>query len=250
MDYCLPCRRPLNGTVTCPECGAYESDAAPPGDRSGGAPAAGTAVWDVLLSEGSGPSESPDVAWSPASSADAPAARRRPPPQLKKYGVRALVAATFAVLGGLAGASLLPQHSIDPPQALPTPDQASPDEPDADVTASPTASRSPERPATRPGRGGAVRDRSSAGTRSPRATPTPRESPAPQAPATTSSPPSATAGPTPRPPDGRPSQSASSPTATPSASPSVSVSPSPPPSGPTPSTTVVPVPGGQPGGRT
>ncbi|GFH34222.1 hypothetical protein SCWH03_04350 [Streptomyces pacificus] len=25
MDYCAPCHRPLNGAVTCPECGAYDS---------------------------------------------------------------------------------------------------------------------------------------------------------------------------------------------------------------------------------
>ncbi|WP_455247937.1 SCO2400 family protein [Streptomyces xantholiticus] len=249
MDYCHPCRRTLNGTVTCPECGAYESDMAPPSDRSGDAPAADPAVWDVLFSEEPHSFESPDASWSPSSSADVPEARRRCPPRLKKYGGRTLAAATFAVLGGLAAASLLPQQSAGSPQALPSPEQSSPDEPDVHVTESPTVSRPAERPATRPARGGGVRDRSSAGTRIPRATATPRESAAPQAPAATSPPPPVKPRPTPRPSNGRPSQSASSPPATPPtsppasppASPSASVSASPP-SGPTPSTTGVPVP--------
>ncbi|MGN9793094.1 SCO2400 family protein [Streptomyces sp. OZ13] len=259
MDYCLPCRRTLNGTVTCPECGAYESDTAPSSDRSVGAPAADTAVWDVLFSEGPGCLESPDAAWSPTSSADVPAARRRPPARLKKYGGRTLAAATFAMLGGLAAASLLPQDSTDPPRALPSPEQPSPDEADVDVAGSPTVSRSPERPATRPARGGGVRERGPAGTPRPRATATPPESPAPQAPAATSPPPPVKARPAPRPSTARPSQSASSPTATPPASPPVSPSASPPaspsasvsaspPNAGTRSTTGVPVPGGQPRG--
>ncbi|WP_444545426.1 SCO2400 family protein [Streptomyces xantholiticus] len=249
MDYCSPCRRPLNGTVTCPECGAYESDTAPPSDRSVAAPEADPAVWDVLFSEEPHSFESPDASWSPTSPADVPEARRRCPSRLKKYGGRTLAAATFAVLGGLAAASLLPQHSAGTPQALPSPERVSPDEPDVEVTESPTNSRSAERPATRPARGGGVRDRSSAGTRIPRATETPRESPAPRAPAATSPPPPVKARPTPRPSNSRPSQSASSPTATPPASPPASPSASPsasvsasPPSGPTPSTTGVQVP--------
>ncbi|WP_435877988.1 SCO2400 family protein [Streptomyces kurssanovii] len=264
MDYCLPCRRTLNGTVTCPECGAYDSDTAPSSDRSGDAPAADPPVWDALFGEGPGSLESPDVARPPTSSSDATAARHRLPPRLRKYGGRTLAAATFAMLGGLVAASLLSQDSADAQRALPHPEQASPDEPDADVTGSPTASPSPDRPATRPARGGGDRARGPAGTRRPGATATPPESPAPQAPAATGPPPPAQAGPTPRPSDDRPGQSASSPTATrpasppaspstspstspsasPSAGPSASVSASPP-NGPTRGTAGVPVPDGQ-----
>jgi hypothetical protein len=242
MDYCFPCRRALNGTVTCPECGAYDSDMATPSDRSGGARAADPAVLDALVIEGPGTLESPDVSWSPTPSADVPTARRRCPPRLRKYGGRTLAAATFAMLGGLAATSLLPQHSAGagPPQAAPSPEQASPDEPHVPVTESARASRSPERPATHPARG-SVRDRNSGATRSPRATATHRESPASRTPAVPTSPPvpPVKARPTPRPSSGRPSHSAS-PTATPSASPTGSASSSPT-SSPAPSTTGVPV---------
>lgn len=237
MDYCFPCRRALNGAVTCPECGAYDSDMPPPSDRSGGAPAVDTAVLEVLFSEGAGSFEPPAPAWSPVASADAPAARRPCPPRLKKYGGRTLAAATFAMLGGLAAASLLPQHSVGSPRAAPSPEQASPDEPHVPVSESPRASRPPERPATHPARG-SVRDRNSGATGRPRPTATHRESPASQTPSAPTGPP-VKARPTPRPSPGRPSHSAS-PTATPSASPTGSVSTSPT-SSPAPSTTGGPV---------
>lgn len=236
MDYCLPCRRALNGAVTCPECGAYDSDMATPSDRSGGARAADLASLDALVIEGPGSFESPDVSWSPAPSADVPAARRRCPPRLKKYGGRTLAAATFAMLGGLAAASLLSQHSAGPPVAAPSPEQASSDEPHVPDTESPGASRTPERPATHPARGGA-RDRNSDATPRPRPTATHRESPAARTPAAPTGPP-VKARPTPRPSSGRPSQSAS-PKPTPSASPTGSASTSPT-SSPAPSTTGAP----------
>lgn len=236
MDFCFPCRRALNGAVTCPECGAYDADMAPPSDRSDGAPAVDTAVLEVLFSEGPGSSESPAPPWSPAPSADVPAARRGRPPRLRKYGGRTLAAAAFAMLGGLAAASLLPQHSAGSTRAAPSPEQASPDEPHVPVTESPRASRLPERPATHPARG-SVRDRNSGAPRRPRPTATHRETPASRTPAAPTTPP-VKARPTPRPSRGRPSHSAS-PTATPSASPTGGVSTSPT-SSPAPSATVVP----------
>ena len=247
MDYCIPCRRTLNGTVTCPECGAYEADTVPANDRSDSAPAADPAVLDGLFSEGPGSYESPDVSSSPTPTADVPAARRRCPPRLKKYGGRTLAAATFAMLGSLATALLLPQQSAGTPGAAPSPEQATPDEPDVRVTEPPRASRSPERPATHPARGD-VRDRK--GTGRPRATATDRESPTPQASAATTSPrPPVKARPTPRPSSARPSKPASPPTATPPPSPPASPPSSPsasPTSSPLPSTTGVPETGGQP----
>ena len=224
MDYCLPCRRALNGAVTCPECGAYDSDMATPSDHFGGARAADLAALDALVIEGPRSVESPDVSWSPAPPSDGPAARRRCAPRLKKYGGRTLAAATFAMLGGLAAASLLTQHSAGSPMAAPSPEQASSDEPDVSVTESPEASRIPQRPTTHPARG-SVRDRNSDATRRPRPTATHRESPAARTPAAPTGPP-VKARPTPRPSSDRPSQSAS-PTATPSASPTGSASASP-----------------------
>lgn len=224
MDYCLPCRRALNGAVTCPECGAYDSDMATPSDGSGGARASDLAALDALVIEGPGSFGSPDVSWSPAPSADAPSARRRSAPRLKKYGGRTLAAATFAMLGGLAAASLLSPDSAGAPLAAPSPEQASSDEPDVPVTESPGATRIPERPATHPARGSA-RDRNSDATRRPRPTATDRESPAARTPAAPTGPP-VKARPTPRPSSGRPSQSVS-PTAPPSASPTGSPSTSP-----------------------
>lgn len=236
MDYCFPCRRALNGAVTCPECGAYDSAMPPTSDRGGIAPEVDTAVLEVLFSEGPASFESPAPPSSPATSADVPAARRHCPPRLKKYRAGTLAAATFAMLGGLAAASLLPQHSAGAPRAATSPEQASPDEPHVPVTESARASL-PERPATRPARG-SVRDRNSGAPRRPRAATTPRESSTSRTPAAPTGPPMK-AKPTPRPSSGHPSHSAS-PTATPSASPTGSISTSPT-SSPTPSTTGVPV---------
>lgn len=238
MDYCLPCRRVLNGAVTCPECGAYDSTTAPPIDRSGGgAPTVDTVLPEILFSEGPSSFESPEPLRPPAPSADAPAARRHPQ-RLKKYGGRTLAAAALTMLGGLAAVSLLPEHSAGAPGAAASPERVSPDEPEAHVTKSPKAT--PERRATHPARG-SVRDRSSGTTRRPSATATHRESAASPAPTATTSPP-VRARPTPRPSHGRPSHSASpTPTTpTPSASPTGSVSTSPTGS-PAPSTTGGPV---------
>ncbi|WP_420877920.1 SCO2400 family protein [Streptomyces agglomeratus] len=260
MDYCVPCRRTLNGTVTCPECGAYDSGLQPPSDRAAEAPAIGTAAMEVLLNEGPGPVEPPDVprhAADPAAvpatlppSAAVPTARARSatvavpqlqrhrPPRWKKYGGRALAAATFAILGGLATASLLPDRSAGAPQAAPSPDQASPDEPQEEATEPPKASRSPERTATRPARGTA-RDRNKGVTRRPLATPTPPKPPASKAPTSAPAPPPAKVTPTPSPSSGRPSKSPPA-TTTPSPSPTGSVSASPTGS-PAPSTPGAPV---------
>jgi hypothetical protein len=247
MDYCAPCRRTLNGTVTCPECGAYETGTVPANDRSDSAPAADPAVLDGLFSEGRGPVGPAGTPSALVPPADVPADRRRCPPRLKKYGGRTLVAATFAMLGSLATALLLPQPSAGTPEAAPSPEQASPDAPDVHVTEPPRASRSPERPATRPATRparGDTRDRKDTGR--PRATATERDSPTPRVPAvTTGPPPPVKARPTPRPSRDRPSKPASPPAATPSASPPSSPSASPT-SSPLPSTTAVPETGGQP----
>jgi hypothetical protein len=245
MNYCIPCRRPLNGTVTCPECGAYESETAPANDRSDSAPAADPAALDGLFSEGPGSVEPSGVSSLPLPTAEEPAARRRCPPRLKKYGGRTLAAATFAMLGSLATALLLPQPSAGTPGAAPSPERASPDEPDVRVTEPPRASPSPspERPATHPARGD-VRDRD--GTGRPRATVTDRESPTPRTPTATSSPPPPVkARPAPGPASGLPTKPASSPTVTPSATPPSSPSASPT-SSALPSITGVPETGGRP----
>ncbi|NUL14854.1 SCO2400 family protein, partial [Streptomyces lunaelactis] len=186
MDYCVPCRRTLNGAVTCPECGAYDNGMAPLGDWGGGAAEVDTAAMEV--SEGRDSAEPRGVPSSltpsvPGASvtADVPEDRRHGSPRWKKHGVRTLAAATFAVLGGLASASLLPHHSAGLTQAAPNPKLASPDEPQGhDASKPPTATPTPERPATHPGRGTA-RNRNGGVTRRPDATPTQRESPAPQA---------------------------------------------------------------------
>ncbi|WP_439333931.1 SCO2400 family protein, partial [Streptomyces chryseus] len=225
MDYCIPCRRPLNGTVTCPECGAYDSDVQPPSGRTAEAPAVDTAAMEVLLSEEPGPVEPPGLprhAAPPAavSAAQAPSAtvavpelrvatiavpqprsgavhqvQRHRPPRWKKYGGRTLAAATFAILGGLATTSLQPDHSSGAPQATPSPEQAAPDEPQRQATKPPKVSRSPERPATRPARG-TTRDRNKAVTRRPRTTPSPPEPSASKTPTTNPAPPPAKATPT------------------------------------------------------
>jgi hypothetical protein len=241
MDYCVPCRRALNGTVTCPECGTYDSDMAPPSDRSGDAPAVDTAVLEVLFSEGPVSSEAPDIPWSPTPSTDVPEARRRCPPRRRKHRGRTLAAAAVAMLGGLAASSLVLQHSAGHPRTAPSPERAQ-----VHVTKSPKASRPPERPATHPARS-SVRDRNGGATQRPRAPATHREAPVSPTPAASTSPPPVKAGPTPRPSSGRPSPSAS-PTAPPSASPTGSISASPTGS-PTPSTTSVPLPNAQGRGR-
>ncbi|MDQ0840593.1 hypothetical protein QFZ68_000273 [Streptomyces sp. V1I6] len=244
MNYCIPCRRPLNGTVTCPECGAYEPETVPANEGNDSAPAADTAALDRLFSEGPGSSEPTDVSSSPT--VEVPATRRRCSPRLKKYGSRTLAAATFAMLGSLATALLLPQQSAGTPGAAPSPEQASPDEPDVRVTEPPRASRSPERAAAPPARVD-VGDRNGTGRR-PRATATERDSPTPRAPAATiGPPPPVKARPTPRPSSGRPSKPASSPSATPPPSPPSSPSPpsASPTSSPLPSTTGVPETDGQ-----
>lgn len=268
MDYCVPCRRTLNGTVTCPECGAYDSGVQPPSDWTTEVPAVGTAAMEFLLDEGTGPVEPPGVPVAQARAATGavpepraaseavpepraatvavpesraaavPQIQRHRPPRWKKYGGRTLAAATFAILGGLATASLLPDHSAGAPQAAPSPEQASPDEPQGQAAEPPKASRSPEREATRPARGTA-RDRNKGVTRRPRATPTLPEPPASKAPTTDPAPPPAKATPTPSPSSGRPSQSPPV-TTTPPPSPTGSVGASPTGS-PAPSTPGAPV---------
>ncbi|MGW7367505.1 SCO2400 family protein [Streptomyces sp. NPDC054841] len=240
MDYCIPCRRTLNGAVTCPECGAYDHGMAPLSDGGGDAPAVDTAAMEVLFDQGpdsAKPRRGPSLVTPQVPATDLPEARRHGPPRWKRYGVRTLAAATFAVLGGLATASLVPQHSAGLPQAAPSPEPASPDEPQGhDTSRPPNASRSPDRPATHPGRG-AARKRNDGVTRRPDATPTDRESPAPQASAAPVSSPPVKAVPTPSPSSGRPSQPPLPPT-TPTPSPSTSAGASASPTGsPAPVTT-------------
>jgi hypothetical protein len=65
MDYCIPCSRTLNGAVTCPECGAYDSDMAHLSDRGEGA----SVAVDYAMPEGrfgGEPGPSPDVLEVPA----------------------------------------------------------------------------------------------------------------------------------------------------------------------------------------
>lgn len=98
MDYCVPCRRTLNGAVTCPECGAYDNGMAPLGDWGGGAAEVDTAAMEV--SEGRDSAEPRGVPSSltpsvPGASvtADVPEDRRHGSPRWKKHGVRTLAAA-------------------------------------------------------------------------------------------------------------------------------------------------------------
>lgn len=59
MDYCIPCNRTLNGAVTCPECGAFDSGMTQPSERRDGAPAVDGAMPEVLFNGDPGSSESP-----------------------------------------------------------------------------------------------------------------------------------------------------------------------------------------------
>ncbi|MGA5041973.1 hypothetical protein ACPCA8_33770 [Streptomyces capoamus] len=223
MDYCIPCNRTLNGAVTCPECGAYDSGMAQPGERGDGAPAVGAPIPDAR------PTGAPDGAALPGPSI---AARDLPehgygrPSRLRKYAVRSLAAAAFTILGGLATASVLPQSAAPRAASPPEPSFTEP-EPEVRVTGSPA---SPEREPTRPARRG-VRDRSGDGGRQsapapPRGTPPVSRSSTP----TTSAPPPVEEKPTPRPTRSRrpsPPPRTATPSSRPSASPSVSVSASP-----------------------
>lgn len=249
MDYCVPCRRPLNGTVTCPECGAYDYGMALPGESGDGAPVDDTAAMEVLFGAGPDPvdTSSPSsaipaprkrAAETATASASTPPAegsearRRHGAPRWKKYGAQTLAAAAFTVLGGLAVGAVLPEsvagpQSADVPDATPGPEQASSEAPQGRAAAPPQASRPPERAATHPARG-TGRDRDSEVIRPPRATDTQPESPTPPAPPAVTAPPSAKPTPAPRPPSGRPS-----PSPTPTAPPTPAPTPTPSPSGTT-----------------
>ncbi|MFI1400527.1 hypothetical protein [Streptomyces sp. NPDC020681] len=216
---------------------------APLSDWGSGAPEVDTAAMEVLFGEGRDSAEPRGVPSSHTPSvprasvaADVPEDRRHGSPRWKQHGVRTLAAATFAVLGGLASASLVPHYSAGLPQAAPNPKLATPDEPQAhDTRKPPTASPAPERPATHPGRGTA-RNRNGGVTRRPDTTSTQRESPAPQASPAPASPPPVKARPTPGPSSGRPSQ-APLPPPTPAPSPTTSADASASPTGsPTPIT--------------
>jgi len=219
MDYCIPCSRTLNGTVTCPECGAYDPGVAQLSDRRGGAPAAEAAMPEVRSSRGPSSSGSP-LPGSPTASQDLSADRYDRPARLKKYAVRSLAAAAFTLLGGLATASVFPQSTA--PRAASIPEQPSPEEPGVRV---PDTQASPERVTTHPARKG-VRDRNGDGIRRPPPTATRSTSPVSRPPATTSAPPPVKAKPTARASSGRRPSSPSR-TATPSARPSASPSASP-----------------------
>ncbi|WP_436844407.1 SCO2400 family protein [Streptomyces wuyuanensis] len=271
MDYCVPCHRTLNGAVTCPECGAYDSAMAPTGEipvaatggipvaPTGGIPVAATDMPGIRTEEPTAPEGPPaDIATVPAPAgtatppgpaATAPAlaaaavtapARRPRPRRWRTYGGRTLAAAAFAVLGGLGTSSLLADGSAGLPQAAPSPDLPSSDGPREHGTARPTASAAPERPAGHPARG-AARERDGGAPGLPRATPSSARPPAARTPAPVpdSAPPAVSAGPSARPSTGRPVPSPS-PTAPTSPSPGGSTGASPTGS-PSPSTSEVPV---------
>lgn len=227
MDYCIPCNRTLNGAVTCPECGAYDSGITQLSERRDGAPAVGAAMPEVRFDEGPGSSESPlpesPLLGSPTPSPDLPAVRPDRPSRLRKYAVHSLAAAAFTILGGMATASVL--HQPAAPRAASTPESSSA-EPEVVVTDSPA---SPERVPTRPAREG-VADRNGDGNRRPLPTPPRSKPPVSRPSATTSAPPPVREKPTPRPPSSRrpstPSRTAT-PSTRPSASPSGSISASP-----------------------
>lgn len=223
MDYCIPCSRTLNSAVTCPECGAYDSDMAELSNHTGGAPRDDTAIAKVHVPEGLPPFGSAGDPGSAPPAPDLSAARNRPP-RLKKYAVRSLAAAAFTILGGLATASVLPQSTA--PRAASIPEGPSPDELQGPVSDSPT---SLVRVTTHPARKG-VQDRNSDGIRRPVPTPTRSERPTSRPPSTTSAPPRVKPRPTPRPSSsGHPNSPKPTATASarPSASPSSSISPSP-----------------------
>ncbi|WP_420710976.1 SCO2400 family protein [Streptomyces sp. NRRL S-118] len=266
MNYCVPCRRPLNNTVTCPECGAYDDDMALPGGSGDGAPAVDTAAMEALFSVGPDPVEPPapspaipaprkraaETAPAPASPTEVPEGRRRHgAPRWKKYGARTLAAAAFTMLGGIAAGTVLPDptakpQSADLPDVPPGPEQSPTEPPQGHATAPPRASSPPERAVTHPARGSS-RDRADEVIRPPRATVTHPPSHSPTAPPATTTPPSATPTPAPHPSSGRPSPSPTPtapstppPTATPTPSPSSSTG-TPPTDDPTPSPTVRPL---------
>lgn len=260
MDYCVPCRRTLNGAVTCPECGAYDSAMAPTGGipvaATGGIPVAATDVPEIRPEEETATGGASDVAPAPADTATPPgplatapavaaaavaAPVRHPRPRRwRTYGGRTLAAAAFAVLGGLGTSSLLADGSAGLPQAAPSPELPSSDGPREHGTAGPTASAAPERPATHPARG-AARERNGGAPGRPRVTPPSARPPAARTPAPVpdSAPPPVTDGPSARPSTGRPVPSPS-PTAPTSPSPGGSTGASPTGS-PSPSTSEVPV---------
>lgn len=225
MDYCIPCNRTLNGAVTCPECGAYDSGMAELSERRDGAPAVGAAMPEVRFNEGPGSSESP-LPGPPTPSQDMPADRHDRPSRLKKYAVQSLAAAAFTLLGGMATASVLQQPADPPAASAPEP---SPAEPEVRVTDSPASPASPKRVPTHPARQG-VRGRDSAGNRRPPPTPSRSVSPVSRPSATTSASPPAQEKPTPRPSSSRrpsPPSRTATPSTRPSASPSGSISASP-----------------------
>lgn len=223
MDYCIPCNRTLNGAVTCPECGAYDSGVAQPSGRRDGAPAVDAVMPEVRF-DGVPDSFESSVPGPPTPSPDLPEDRYDRPSRLRKYAVRSLAAAAFTVLGGLATASVL--HQSTAPRAA-SPPEPSFVEPEISVTDSPA---SPEREPTHPARKGG-RDRNGDGNRRP-APPPPRSTPPVSRPstATTSAPPPVKEKPTPRPSSSRrpsPPARTAPPSTRPSASPSASTSASP-----------------------
>ncbi|MER7819569.1 hypothetical protein ABTX79_30520, partial [Streptomyces sp. NPDC096153] len=68
MDYCAPCHRTLNGAVTCPECGAYDSAMTPTGEI----PVAAAAMPEIRPEEETAPGEAPAAARDTAHTATAP----------------------------------------------------------------------------------------------------------------------------------------------------------------------------------
>lgn len=224
MDYCIPCNRTLNGAVTCPECGAFDSGMTQPSERRDGAPAVDGAMPEVLFNGDPGSSESP-LLGPPTPPQDLPADRYDRPPRLKRYAVQSVVAVAFTILGGVATASVLLQSTA--PRAAPPPESSSV-EPEVRVTGSPA---SPEREPTHPARSG-VRDRNSGDDRRPAPAPPRRRPPvsSPSAATTTSAPPPVKEKPTPRPSSSRrpsPPSRTATPSTRPSASPSDGTSPSP-----------------------
>ncbi len=228
MDYCIPCNRTLNGAITCPECGAYDSGMPQPSEQPDGAPAVDAAMPEVLFSGGPGPSESLPGSLTPAQ--DLAADRYDRPSRLKKYAVRSLAAAAFTILGGLATASVLPQSAA--PRAASTPESplAEPEVRVTDSPASPASPASPERVPTHPARKG-VRDRKGDGIRRPPPAPSRSKSPVPRPSVTTTSArPPVKEKPTSRPSSSRrpsPPSRTETPSPRPSASPSGSISASP-----------------------
>ncbi|MBL1106595.1 hypothetical protein JK361_18655 [Streptomyces sp. 5-8] len=225
MDYCIPCNRTLNGAVTCPECGAFDSGMGQPSERRDGAPAVDAAMPVVRSSGEPGSPEFP-LPGPPTAVQDLVADRYDDrPSRLRKYAVQSLAAAAFTILGGLATASVILPSAAPRAASVPEPPPA---EPEVRITDSPA---SPERVPTHPARKG-VRDRSSDRIRRPLPQPARSKSPVSRPPvaATTSAPPPAKEKPTPRPSSSRrpsPPTRTATPTPRPSATPSGSISASP-----------------------